>query len=133
MKTLTVHNAEIHTATVEIRTLTISGKQVTLAVFRQLEQVNWLDANGDPRGMPWGRVNYCPGGACWAQYVSDGWGGTERNGWHLHLVWQSGTELRRYAFPYPPSRRPVADLAVQENRDAAYKFALQLPQLFIAV
>jgi len=30
---LSVHNAEITTARVEVKTLTISGKQVTLAVF----------------------------------------------------------------------------------------------------
>ena len=35
---LTTHNAEIKTATVEIRSLTVSGKQVTLAVFRQLRE-----------------------------------------------------------------------------------------------
>jgi hypothetical protein len=37
-KPLTVHNAEIRTAAVEVNTLTISGKQVTLAVFRQLQE-----------------------------------------------------------------------------------------------
>lgn len=37
-KQLTVHNATITTAAVEVKTLTISGKQVTLAVFRQLRE-----------------------------------------------------------------------------------------------
>lgn len=35
IKKLTVENAQIKTASVEVKTLTISGKQVTLVVFRQ--------------------------------------------------------------------------------------------------
>lgn len=55
---LTIHEAQITTATVEIQTLTISGKQVTLAVFRQLKPVKhpWKV------GTAWGTVNYHPDG-----------------------------------------------------------------------
>jgi hypothetical protein len=35
---LTPQTAQITTASVEIKTLTVSGKQVTMAVFRQLYQ-----------------------------------------------------------------------------------------------
>jgi len=35
---LTVRNAQVSTASVQIKTLTISGKQVTLAVFRQIAE-----------------------------------------------------------------------------------------------
>lgn len=79
---LTVHNAEIKTATVEIKTLTVSGKQVTLAVFRQLREDPYLDEFEKPRGEAWGIVNYHPD-------KCDG------SGQHVHVVWQHGTELRR--------------------------------------
>jgi hypothetical protein len=37
---LTVHNAAVHTAAVSINTLTIKGKQVTLAVFDSSDTAN---------------------------------------------------------------------------------------------
>lgn len=80
---LTVHNAEVRTATVEVRTLTISGKQVTLAVFRQLIEDDLVDGDGNFRGLPWGTVNYHPD-KCGDKEVG-----------HLHVVWQQGSELRR--------------------------------------
>lgn len=81
---LTVHNAEIKTATVEIRTLAISGKQVTLAVFRQLREEELIAEDGTLNGVPWGTVNYHPdkcGGDNWPD--------------HWHVVWQRGSELLR--------------------------------------
>ncbi|WP_329521202.1 hypothetical protein [Spirillospora sp. NBC_01491] len=79
---LTVHNAEIKTAAVEIRMLTISGKQVTLAVFRQLREEPLIAEDGTLNGVPWGVVNYHPN-KCADQSE------------HLHVVWQSGIDLRR--------------------------------------
>lgn len=84
MPALTVHNAEVSTAAVEIKTLTISGKQVTLAVFRQLQEEPLIaSADGNLNGVPWGTVNYHP----------DKCGDDRRR--HLHVVWQLGDELRR--------------------------------------
>ncbi|MEV5819262.1 hypothetical protein AB0L22_08815 [Micromonospora haikouensis] len=83
MTTLTTRNAEIRTAAVEIRTLTMSGKQVTLTVFRQLPEQPLIGDDGTLHGVPWGWVNYhpepkdCP--------TVD----------HRHIVWQHGTDLRR--------------------------------------
>lgn len=79
---LTTETAEITTAAVEIKTLTIRGKQVTLAVFRQLEEKPLFAETGDLNGIPWGRVNYHP------DKCADSPG-------HMHLVWQEGDELRR--------------------------------------
>lgn len=79
---LTIHNAEITTATVQVKTLTISGKQVTLAVFRQLIEAQLVSDDGSLAGLPWGTVNYHPGKDCY-------------EGEHLHVVWQLGEELRR--------------------------------------
>jgi hypothetical protein len=89
-KTLTVHNAEVHTATVEVKSLTISGKQVTLAVFRQLLEEHPLDQSGNWKGTPWGFVNY----------LND-----RRDA--VNVVWQKDTELRRGLVVAPPSRTPT--------------------------
>ncbi|GGN39627.1 hypothetical protein GCM10010109_67770 [Actinoplanes campanulatus] len=82
MGTLTVHNAEIRTATVEVKTLTISGRQVTQAVFKQLPDRQLVNDDGRLNGQPWGRVNYHP----------DKCADDEK---HLHVVWQRGKELLR--------------------------------------
>jgi hypothetical protein len=83
MPALTVQNAEIKTASVEIKTITISGKQVTLAVFRQLPIAPWYRM-AEPLGPGWGTVNYHPDKRC-----------TQDDSDHTHVVWQLGTELRR--------------------------------------
>jgi hypothetical protein len=81
-RTLQVRNAQITTAAVQVQSLTISNRQVTLAVFRQLLNEDLLDADtGAMLGTPWGRVNY---------YFGDC-----KEGSHLHVVWQKGDELRR--------------------------------------
>ncbi len=79
---LNVHNAQISTAKVEIKTLTISGKQVTLAVFRQLIDELLIAEDGRLKGVAWGTVNYHP----------DKCGDDAP---HWHVVWQLGDELRR--------------------------------------
>lgn len=79
---LTTQNATITTAAVEVKTLTISGKQVTLAVFRQLKEEPIIAEDGTLHGEPWGVVNYHPD-KCSAAAE------------HLHVVWQKGAELRR--------------------------------------
>jgi hypothetical protein len=105
---LTVRNAEIHTATVEIRTLTVSGRQVTQAVFRQLLEEHLVSlGDGTFRGTPWGWVNYHPSKDC-----------KESEADHMHVVWQCGEELRRdicwsddfhfHSDPVAPSSRELA-------------------------
>jgi hypothetical protein len=86
---ITTHEATVKTAAVAVKTLTISGKQVTLAVFRQLQKEDLIDEkSGDLRGVPWGTVNYF-------------WGACEE-GSHLHVVWQKDVELRRSCIPPLP-------------------------------
>lgn len=79
--TITVHKAEIQTATVEVKTLVISGKQMTLSVFRQLPKESIISPDGELAGQVWGRVNYH-------------WGDCSA-GLHLHVVWQRGEQLFR--------------------------------------
>lgn len=85
-KRLTTQNATITTAAVEVKTLTISGKQVTLAVFRQLREEPLIAEDGTLNGVPWGYVNYHP----------DKCG----DGAHWHIVWQRGSELLRSRVDY---------------------------------
>lgn len=87
-KQLTTQNATITTAAVEVKTLTISGKQVTLAVFRQLQEVPILAEDCTLNGEPWGVVNYHPDKCVDA---AD----------HLHIVWQKGEQLLRSAVYTP--------------------------------
>jgi hypothetical protein len=78
---LTTETATITTAAIQIQTLTIGKKQVTLAVFRQLREEPLIAEDGTLNGVPWGTVNYHPE-KCIA-------------GRHWHIVWQRGTELLR--------------------------------------
>ena len=78
------HQATIKTAAVEIRALIVSGKQVTLAVFRQLDDedlIVWHEGEFVLAGIPWGRVNYHP----------DQCNATN----HFHVVWQKEDQLLR--------------------------------------
>jgi hypothetical protein len=91
---ITTHEATVKTAAVEVKTLTISGKQVTLAVFRQLKEEALIDPQTlEYRGIPWGLVNYF-----WGECTIPG----ERG--HLHVVWQKGEDLRRCCVEERPFR-----------------------------
>jgi hypothetical protein len=59
---ITTKEAVIRTATIEIKTMSLNGKQVTQSVFRQLIKEELLDPEtGELLGVPWGTVNYFPG------------------------------------------------------------------------
>lgn len=90
-KQLTTQNATITTAAVEVKTLTISGRQVTLAVFRQLREEPLIAEDGTLNGVPWGAVNYHP----------DKCGDAPLKHWHI--VWQRGDELLRSRVYEKPS------------------------------
>jgi hypothetical protein len=78
---LTAENAQMHTAAVTIRTLTIEKRQVTLSVFRQLIEEDIFDWNTLAlRGVGWGHVRHAI---------------DEPPDTAINLVWQRGTELRR--------------------------------------
>jgi hypothetical protein len=75
---ITVDQVEIRTASVEVRTLTLTRKQVTLSVFRQLPERDPIDwETGTLRGEVWG----------WVNYLTD----------HGQDVWVSRHTLWRYA------------------------------------
>lgn len=138
---LTVQNAEIKTAAVEIRTLTVSGKQVTLAVFRQLLEADIVDfrVSHELRGEPWGRVNYHADKMlirqkdCLGYWLPDRLVNCAQGPNHLHVVWQLGSELRRALVRHPKeSWKDVSEERRAVDR-AAWESLQALPHLFIAV
>ena len=94
-KPLTALTATVTTATVSIKTITIDRRQVTLSTFRQVPERDIFDADAVV-GIPWGRVNYCPGKLCTVGTVH-----SNRNNHlggevdHDHLLWQDGDTLYR--------------------------------------
>jgi hypothetical protein len=90
---ITAHEATINTATVEIKTLAISGKQVTLSVFRQLpEGLVWETEREDDVGFfhredvtIWGIVRYY-----WGEQYSP-----PKDYETFHVLFQEGDRLYR--------------------------------------
>jgi len=87
-KVIHINQAELATVVVEIQTMRVDRKQLTLAVFRQLWEDRLFDDEGNYKGNPWGLVNYCPDDSC------------KGIGTHRHVVWQLGKELRRCCVPW---------------------------------
>lgn len=111
---LTVQNAEVKTTAVEIKTLTVSGKQITLSVFRQIPAADLVNKDGTLNGVPWGRVNYFWGDHSGCSQPS-----------HQHVLWQNGTELFRHIlqeryFSAPDLEGPfTTTMQIQEYRAAS--------------
>jgi hypothetical protein len=109
---LTVQDAGLRTATVEIKGLVVNNKQMTLAVFKQLMRGRLVDeVTGEYRGVPWGWVNH---------HSKDCWllANPEPFRTHLHVIWQDGDQLR------------VDTVA---SKSCRYSDLRSLEQLFIAV
>lgn len=96
----TPSNTSIETATVQIQTLNVGSKQMTLSIFRQLIEEPAINTVGRIQGKPWGTVNYHPDRCDDAKD-------------HLHVVWQSGDQLRR-SFVRPPERAYLRHPLVSE-------------------
>lgn len=78
---INVKEANVNTVSIEINALKIGKKQVTMGVFRQLENESIINFETmELKGIPWGKVNY------WPKPCNDD---------HLHIVWQKGKELKR--------------------------------------
>jgi len=86
-KVLTAHEATISTAQVEIQTLRVGKKQVTMGMFRQIPYEPLIDLDTMTlRGVPWGHVRYWWEGC--GEYAGD------RSG-TLHVLWQQAGSLYR--------------------------------------
>lgn len=83
-KQLNAETAIVTTAAIDVRCLTINGKQLTLSVFRQIPFRQIVDmTNLRLNGLPWGIVNYF-----WGEHSEETKGG-------IHVVWQEGNKLFR--------------------------------------
>lgn len=114
VRQIDAHEATVRTATVEVKTLTINGKQVTLAVFRQLIDAEVIDTRGMlPRvnGQTWGSVNYHPDKCA-------------EDSEHLHVVWQQGDHLRRAYLSL--TKRTSTILSRQDSAQALFVLACAL-------
>ena len=104
--TLTTEEAVVTTAQVQIKTLTVKGRQVTLALFRQLKNEQVVDWDTvAARGPVWGHVNYHSG--------------CSSSSGHTHLVWQSGNELRTCTVAQEHGRQSSAFDELKERRTDA--------------
>lgn len=57
--TIDVNHVEIHTASVELKMITVNQRQMTLSVFRQIPAKKLIDGETFKlNGVPWGWVNY---------------------------------------------------------------------------
>ena len=68
------------TNTVEIKSLVVNSKEMTLSVFMQIKEENIIDDGLQLKGEPWGLVNIRLFGNKEAE---------------PYILWQKGTELRR--------------------------------------
>lgn len=115
-RAINVEHAELRTATVTVKALTIDKRQVTLAVFRQLKEEDLVSEAGEFKGLPWGTVNYCPNKKECGK------------GQHLHVVWQQGTELR-HALERAPSQ--LSDYLWPEHQTTSDWLILALNEGFV--
>jgi Na+-transporting NADH:ubiquinone oxidoreductase subunit NqrF len=118
MSDVHVQEVQVKTMSVEIRALTLNGKQMTLSVFKQLPNEDfyeWVSETSDdirvvavPGGIPWGFVRHHPDPMC------------RRMDPHHHIIWQYRDKLFR------------ASLYHHEFRQLLKEWP-GLEQLFIAV
>lgn len=129
--------------TVSIMALRVGKKQVTQSVFKQLPYGEPFDKNGEPKGVLWGWINYCP--CSWV-------GHSARK--HRHIVFMLSGELFRGSAFAPSSYTnelcvenhwysplqwhgetvgPFGGFETDGPIKKAWETALALPQLFIAV
>jgi hypothetical protein len=82
-KVINIEDAKLKTLTVEIKAMTVNGKQMNMSIFRQLQEANIFDEHEYVlKGIPWGIVRYPFG-----EYKNpDG----------FHVVWQQENVLYRW-------------------------------------
>jgi hypothetical protein len=106
-KVVFASEATIQTAAVEVKTMTIGKRQMTLSLFRQVRDEDLIDlTTGELDGTPWGVIDYHWPGCVGPISSAD----------HFHVLWQKGKELRRCAVYRDPSKMPVLRDEIQDFR-----------------
>jgi hypothetical protein len=120
---ITTDEAAISTVAVQLKTVIIGKKQMTLSVFRQIKYEQILTDEGVLKGHLWGHVNY------WKDRNYD-------REW-LHVLWQKGNELRRSITYYHFDQNQYSTAAFSHEKINNLKIAREIfencEQLFIAV
>lgn len=75
----------VHTGSINVKIMRLDKRQITLSVFRQIDQETIFVVDGTLRGIPWGRVNYT-----WNE---------NRPGTEFHVVWQDNDYLKVCPIP----------------------------------
>lgn len=109
MAVINIENAQIKTASVEIKTLSVSGRQVTLSVFRQIIEESIIHEDTMKlNGTPWGLVNY---------FVK-----VDDPEYKINIVWQKGKELRRCAILKKAyQRKEFAEISTLKYAELKYE------------
>src|SRR5581483_6464258 len=86
-----------------IKTLTIDGKKLSLAFFRQIDEEDVInEETGELEGVPLGYLNIHQRGAC-------------PGCWHRHILWKRGAALRHGLVVRPEDAETYQALQ-RENR-----------------
>ena len=105
-KIITIEDVSLKSMAVEIKALTVSGKQMTLSVFRQLPRVSIWNNLFEQIGTPWGRVLYFWGDA----KDCDG----------FQVVWQRDSQLFR-SLHWQPKQYSVDCAAINKLESEIYE------------
>lgn len=130
---ISTKQAVIKTAAIEIKSLQINAKQVTLAVFRQMDIKRILDyENLKINGFVWGRVNYCA-----EKHINNHF--APQDNIHIHIIWELEGKLFRDTIFKEAARNIHLPLRREEYKEAERFHNLQydlfetFDLLFIAV
>jgi len=105
-----IQHPAVHTLSVSVKVMKMGPKQVTLAVFRQLDEEPLIDDETVAlRGVPWGRINYCQKNKC-------------PEAIHLHIVWQMGEQIFHSLVPRRADLKSSVQLRRLSNGLVALKF-----------
>lgn len=118
-KLINISDVKLKSLSVEIKALTVNGKQMTLAVFRQLPARELWDKQFKLLGIPWGRVRYF-------------WG-EDKDCTGFQVVWQDADILYR-SMHYQP--RPVVEYTRKRDlenrlRDLSLAWPRSEPELVV--
>jgi len=113
---LRTQKASVTVVSVSVRALVINNKQVTLAVYRQLDEECPFDENG-LIGNVWGRVNYF-WGEC--DPVKKRQHDRDVGRFHLHLVWEQNGELYRSCVTEADAVRHIQGLLFEKLPRTSY-------------
>lgn len=110
---IAVETCEIKTATIDVKVMRLDKRQLTLSIFRQLEE-DFIFSTTGLRGKLWGKVNYTWAG-CHPETA-------------FHVVWQAGDRLVRG--PVPKSKLSLMHYGDLDNEAGLYDWVKDDDSLF---